>query len=90
MEFIGKKVAEVLPPGIADILMSAIREAHEKGTSVGKQYETTKDGVLILDAETGKIVDANPFLVEMLGYSKEQFIEKAIWEIGAGCGGQQG
>jgi two-component system, sensor histidine kinase PdtaS len=46
-------------------------------------FETAKDGVLILDAETGKIVDANPFLVEMLGYSKEQFIEKAIWEIGA-------
>jgi len=24
----------------------------------------------------------NPFLIEMLGYSKEQFIEKSIWEIG--------
>jgi PAS domain S-box-containing protein len=46
-------------------------------------FETAKDGILILDAQTGKIVDANPFLVEMLGYSKEQFVEKAIWEIGA-------
>ena len=45
-------------------------------------FETSKDGILILDAETGKIVDVNPFLIEMLGYSQQQFIEKAIWEIG--------
>lgn len=45
-------------------------------------FEAAKDGILILDAETGKIVDVNPFLVEMLGYSREQFVEKAIWEIG--------
>jgi two-component system, chemotaxis family, CheB/CheR fusion protein len=45
-------------------------------------FESAKDGILILDAETGKIVDVNPFLIEMLGYSKEQFIEKSIWQIG--------
>ena len=45
-------------------------------------FEAARDGILILDAETGMIVDVNPFLIEMLGYSKEQFIEKAIWEIG--------
>jgi PAS domain S-box-containing protein len=45
-------------------------------------FESAKDGILILDAETGKIVDVNPYLIEMLGYSKEQFIEKAIWDIG--------
>jgi len=36
----------------------------------------------MLDEETGKITDVNPFLIELLGYSKEQFLEKAIWEIG--------
>ena len=45
-------------------------------------FEAARDGILILDAETGMIVDVNPFLIEILGYSKEQFIEKAIWEIG--------
>lgn len=34
-------------------------------------FETTKDGILILDAETGMINDVNPFLIELLGYSKE-------------------
>lgn len=45
-------------------------------------FESAKDGILILDAETGMIVDVNPFLINLLGYSKSDFIEKAIWEIG--------
>lgn len=45
-------------------------------------FESAKDGILILDAETGMIVDVNPFLIELLGYSKEKFIKKTIWEIG--------
>ena len=45
-------------------------------------FESAKDGILILDAESGMIVDVNPFLVELLGYSTEQFHGKKIWEIG--------
>jgi PAS domain-containing protein len=45
-------------------------------------FESAKDGILILDAETGMIVDVNPFLIDLLGYSKESFINKAIWDIG--------
>jgi PAS domain S-box-containing protein len=45
-------------------------------------FETAQDGILILDAETGMIVDANPFLVEMLGFPHEVFVGKKIWELG--------
>ncbi len=45
-------------------------------------FETSQDGILIVDAETGMIVDVNPFLIEMLDFSHEQFVGKAIWEIG--------
>jgi len=51
-------------------------------TRYRRLFESAKDGILILDAETGKIKDVNPFLVDLLGYSKGQFLEKAIWEIG--------
>ena len=51
-------------------------------TRYRRLFETSKDGILILDAKTGMITDVNPFLVELLGYSKKQFFEKAIWEIG--------
>src|SRR5688572_18657119 len=45
-------------------------------------FETAKDGILILDGDTGRITDANPFLQDMLGYSKTELIGKALWEIG--------
>ena len=64
-----------------------LKEANEsllisKETRYQRLFESAKDGILILDAETGKITDVNPFLIEVLGYSKEEFIEKTIWEIG--------
>ncbi|WP_010570124.1 sensor histidine kinase [Leptospira broomii] len=46
-------------------------------------FEAAKDGILILDAVNGKIVDVNPFLIQLLGYSKDQLLEKSIWEINA-------
>ncbi len=45
-------------------------------------FETAQDGILILDADTGQIQDVNPFLIEMLGYLKEEFLGKNLWEIG--------
>ena len=45
-------------------------------------FETAKDGILILDAKTGKITDANPFLVDLLGYSLDELIGAQLWEIG--------
>jgi PAS domain S-box-containing protein len=44
--------------------------------------ETAKDGILILDTESGRITDANPFMGELLGYSHEHFLGKELWEIG--------
>jgi PAS domain S-box-containing protein len=45
-------------------------------------FETAKDGILILDARTGMVVDVNPFLITVLGFSHEEFLSKAIWELG--------
>ncbi|MEY2586112.1 MAG: hypothetical protein QOD80_2138, partial [Verrucomicrobiota bacterium] len=45
-------------------------------------FETAKDGILILDAATGMVLDVNPFLITTLGFSREQFLSKAIWELG--------
>ena len=45
-------------------------------------FETAKDGILILDADTGQITDANPFLQDLLGYSRAELLGKTLWEIG--------
>jgi PAS domain S-box-containing protein len=45
-------------------------------------FETAQDGILILNAGTGQIDDVNPFLTDMLGYTREQLLGNKIWEIG--------
>ena len=51
-------------------------------TRYRRLFEAAKDGVLILNAATGQIIDVNPFLTELLGYSHKEFVEKHLWEIG--------
>ena len=45
-------------------------------------FESAKDGILILDADTGKVVDVNPFLLKLLGYSYDALYGQYIWELG--------
>jgi PAS domain S-box-containing protein len=45
-------------------------------------FESAKDGILILDASSGMVVDANPFLLRLLGYSHNELYGKFIWDFG--------
>ena len=45
-------------------------------------FESAKDGILILDGNTAKITDANPFLAGLLGCTRAELIGKELWEIG--------
>ena len=44
-------------------------------------FEAAQDCILILDADAGDIVDANPFVTKLLGYSHTEFLGKKLWEI---------
>ncbi|MCB2160728.1 sensor domain-containing diguanylate cyclase [bacterium] len=46
-------------------------------------FESAQDGILILDAETGAITDVNPYLIKLLGFTRQEFINKKLWEVGA-------
>ncbi len=45
-------------------------------------FETARDGILIIDPRTRRITDANPFILKLLGYSRDQLLRKELWEIG--------
>lgn len=45
-------------------------------------FQTAKDGILILDAETGKIIDANAFMSGLLGRDLNEILGKELHEIG--------
>jgi PAS domain S-box-containing protein len=45
-------------------------------------FEAAHDGVLLIDPDTSRIIDANPFMTRLLGYSRDQLIGKELFEIG--------
>jgi diguanylate cyclase (GGDEF)-like protein/PAS domain S-box-containing protein len=91
-DYIQKTELPRLVPAIRRVLDEAkIRREHQRvrdaleisETRYRRLFETAQDGILILDADTGQIQDVNPFLILMLGYAKEEFLGKNLWEIGA-------
>ncbi|HEX5709164.1 MAG TPA: PAS domain-containing protein, partial [Pyrinomonadaceae bacterium] len=57
-------------------------DLHVSEVRYRRLFESARDGILILDANTRRITDVNPFMVELLGYSHDEFIGKELWEIG--------
>jgi PAS domain S-box-containing protein len=45
-------------------------------------FQNAQDGILVLDAITLEIIDANRFITELLGYSRDELLGKELWEIG--------
>jgi two-component system, cell cycle sensor histidine kinase and response regulator CckA len=50
--------------------------------SYRRLFESAKDGILILEADTGRISDVNPFLTEPLHFSHDELVGTPIWELG--------
>ncbi len=63
--------------------MANVNEIKTSELRYRRLFEAAQDGILLLDAATGAITDVNPFLIKMLGYSREEFVEKKLWEVGA-------
>jgi len=45
-------------------------------------FESARDGILILDVGSRRITDVNPFMVELTGYPRDEFLGKELWQIG--------
>ena len=67
-----------------DITRNKWAEINSKTSEIRyrRLFETAKDGILLLDAETGQIIDVNPFLIKLLDYSHDEFLGKKLWDIG--------
>jgi len=74
----------VIQCNIRDIT-ERVQAAHALGASEARYrrlFETAQDAILILEEAGGKIMDANPFVIDLLGYSLDELIGKELWEIG--------
>ena len=78
------KNPELILLAIEDITERKQMEAAVKVSEVRyrRLFEAAKDGILILNVSSGKIIDANPFMSDLLGYPREYFLDKELWEIG--------
>jgi PAS domain S-box-containing protein len=49
--------------------------------SYRRLFEAARDGILILNVDTGRINDVNPFLIELLGFSRNEMIGKTVGDL---------
>ena len=63
--------------------MASVQKIRTSELRYRRLFEAAQDGIFILDAETGIIMDANPFLTKMLGYAREELVGKQLWQVGA-------
>ncbi|MBC7620254.1 MAG: EAL domain-containing protein [Candidatus Saccharibacteria bacterium] len=68
---------------VTDLSSAALKALRISEARYRRLFETARDGVLLLNATTAQIEDANPFLTELLGYSHQELLGKKIWEVGA-------
>ena len=65
---------------VTDALSEALRASESR---YRRLFETAQDGILLLNADTAQIEDVNPYLIDLLGYSRAEFLGKKLWEVGA-------
>jgi PAS domain S-box-containing protein len=92
--FFNDRIIRLLNEQSGDITFALQSLDHEEQRVVAEQdlkkselqyrrlFETAQDAILILDGDTGKILDANKFILDMLGYPLDYFIDKQLWELG--------
>ena len=81
------RLAPVVQRVLHDVKAKHLQQASDKVLKVSegryrRLFETAQDGILILDAATGLIDDVNPFLLDLVGYPREEYLGKELWEIG--------
>ena len=63
-----------------DLTQRALLESEQR---YRRLFESAQDGILIIYALTGLILEVNPCLCDLLGYSSAEIVGLKLWEIGA-------
>jgi PAS domain S-box-containing protein len=78
--FAAIKMAFKLNQAYKEIVNKTI-SLQDSETRYRRLFESAQDGIFILNADTGRIVDVNPYLMELIGYTYDELIGKFLWEI---------
>ena len=86
------KAPLLLPDGNRQIICVALDITEHKRAEEGRRisearytrlFETAKDGLLLVQYESGLIFDVNPSLLIMTGFMKEDFVGNKVWDCPA-------
>ena len=69
--------------GIEDVTERKLAEERTKSSErrYRQIFESAREGIWILNGESGQILEVNPFLVELLGYPVETLTGRKPWEL---------
>ncbi len=71
----------VRPMRTAEELACVEKELCESEMQYRRLFMTSRDGLMFLDFETGRVMEINPFLADLLGEAPESYSGKSFWEI---------
>ncbi|MBV9506722.1 MAG: PAS domain-containing protein, partial [Acidobacteriia bacterium] len=66
--------------GVVLALLDVTERKHSAEARYRRLFETAKDGIVMADANTGEIVDSNPFVAELFGYPRSRLMGARFWE----------
>jgi PAS domain S-box-containing protein len=78
LDALGKLAHEAVR--VSDLAREALRLSESR---YRRLFETAQDGILLINAQTAQIEDANPFLMRLLDYTHAELLGKKLWEVGA-------
>jgi two-component system CheB/CheR fusion protein len=67
--------------GAVMVLVDVTERKHAAEVRYRRLFEASKDGILIADAETGAILDLNPYLIKTFGVSRSNVVGLKYWEL---------
>ncbi len=75
------RTAENKIDGAVMVLFDVTERKQAAEARYRRLFETSKDGILIADAETGAILDLNPYMTKCFGVSRSGSIGTRYWDL---------
>jgi diguanylate cyclase (GGDEF)-like protein/PAS domain S-box-containing protein len=80
-ELLARIKTHLMLRGMQKQLITQNAQLHASEGRYRRLFETAKDGILLLDFESGRVTDVNESVVDMLGYSREHFLNHKLCDI---------
>ena len=74
-------------PDQKELILVLFKDITERKRAAEARYhrlfESARDGIAVADADSGQVLEVNPFLEQLLGYSRDELVGRKLWETEA-------